>query len=97
MHALVLTYGLRGIDAAQHAELSEQLAPALAAFPGLVSRTPLENAAAGRYGAVFVFDSRAAFERFVASELYAATYAHDGLGELTASDFSILQRGRDPQ
>jgi hypothetical protein len=89
MHALVVVYGLRGIDAAAHSELAEQLAPALEAVPGLVSRTRLENAASGRYGAFYLFESKAAFDRFVASELYGAAHGHTAVIAVAASDFAI--------
>lgn len=89
MHALVVVYGLRGIDAAAHTELADQLAPALDAVPGLVSRTRLENAASGRYGVFYLFESKAAFDRFVASELYGAAHGHAALMAVAASDFAI--------
>jgi heme-degrading monooxygenase HmoA len=89
MHALVVVHGLRGIDAAAHAELADQLAPALDAVPGLVSRTRLENSASGRYGAFYLFESKAAFDRFVASELYGAAHAHAAVVAVAASDFAI--------
>jgi hypothetical protein len=92
MHALLVTYGLNGRTACEHAELSEALAPAFAAVAGLVSRTPLENPTAGRYGAFYVFETKGAFDRFVAGELYAATDGAPGLLNLTTHDFSIPGR-----
>lgn len=92
MHALFVTYGLNGTTPCEHAELCEALEPAFAAVPGLVSRTPLENQPAGRYGAFYVFETKGAFDRFVASELYAATDGAPGLASLTTSDFSIPTR-----
>lgn len=89
MHALLVTYGLNGTTPCEHAELREALAPAFAAVSGLVSRTPLENPTAGRYGAFYVFESKGAFDRFVASELYAATDGSPELASQRASDFSI--------
>jgi hypothetical protein len=103
MHALIVIYGLNGTTPCEHAELSEALAPAFAAVPGLVSRTPLENPTAGRYGAFYVFETKGAFDRFVAGELYAATDGSPKLANLAASDFSIPRRatrqgsGRDPK
>jgi hypothetical protein len=88
--ALVVTYGLNGATAAEHADLAEQLAPAFDAVPGLVSRAPLQNQDTGRFGAFYVFATRGDFDRFAATELYAAT--HHGPG-LTASDFAIVNRG----
>jgi putative monooxygenase ydhR len=93
MHALVVTYALNGTTPCEHAELREALAPAFAAVPGLVSRTPLENQTAGRYGAFYVFETKGAFDRFVAGELYAATYGGPGATAVTASDFSIPTQG----
>lgn len=92
MHAFVVTYCLDGLAAAEHAELSEQLSPALDAVPGLISRTPLENRDTGRFGAFFVFETKASFDRFVASELYGATY--DARLGVTASDYAIPKGGR---
>lgn len=89
MHALLVTYGLNGTTPCEHAELSVALAPAFAAVPGLVSRTPLENATAGRCGAFYVFETKGAFDRFVASELYAATDGSREPSTLAATDFSI--------
>jgi Putative mono-oxygenase ydhR len=92
MHALVVTHGL-GVTQAEHAELRSELAPALVAVPGLVSRTPLENRDTGVFGAFYVFESRAAFDRFVASELYGAAHGAPRATGLTASDFSIPKEG----
>jgi hypothetical protein len=52
-------------------ELCEQLAPAVASVGGLASATWLTNPVTGRYGAVFVFETKPDFDRFVASELFA--------------------------
>jgi hypothetical protein len=92
MHALVVTHGL-GVTQAEHAELRSELAPAIDAVPGLVSRTPLENRDTGVFGAFYVFESRAAFHRFVSSELYGATHGAPRAVGVTASDFSIPTNG----
>jgi heme-degrading monooxygenase HmoA len=95
MHALVVTYGL-GVTHAEHVELSSELAPAIDAVPGLVSHTRLENRELGRYGVFYVFESKAAFDRFIASELYGATHNSGRTTDVTASDFAIPDRGRKP-
>lgn len=89
MHALFVTYALRDADPAQHAELCEQLAPAVAAVPGLLAKTWLTNAETGRFGAFYVFVSRAAFERYVASELFDMLLSPASVHEVTANDFSV--------
>jgi hypothetical protein len=90
MHALVATYCLAdGTSEAEHAELCEQLAPAFAAFPGLASLTWLANGDTGCYGGFYVFETRAAFDRFVASELFETLRSHGSLRELRSSDYAI--------
>jgi hypothetical protein len=89
MHALFVSYGLCGATAAEHAELCDQLAPAVAAVPGLVSLAWLSNEASGRFGSFYVFEHKPAFDGFVASELYEALRTRRTIDELAASDFSI--------
>ena len=89
MHALVVTYSLRDASPAQHAELCRQLAPAVAAVRGLVSKTWLANGETGRYGGFYVFESRAAFDRYVASELFEMLRSHHSVADVGASEFSI--------
>ena len=55
----------------------------------LVSYTWLSNETTGRYGAFYVFQSKPAFDAFVASELYDMLREHRTVDDLTASDFSI--------
>jgi hypothetical protein len=93
MHALVVLYELRGIGTAAHVELADQLAPALAAVPGLVSRMQLENTATGRHGTFYLFASKTDFDRFVASELYGVTHEHAAVTEVATSDFAIRGGG----
>lgn len=59
MHALFVTDALRDSDPGQHFELCEQLAPAVAAVPGLLQKTRLANGETGRFGGFYVFASRA--------------------------------------
>jgi Putative mono-oxygenase ydhR len=92
MRALVVSYSLRDATPGEHAELREQLAPAVAAVHGLASATWLENPAAGRYGAFLVFETKPDFDRFVASELFEAISSHRSIRDLTASDYSISDR-----
>jgi hypothetical protein len=92
MHALVVSYSLRDATPGEHAELCEQLAPAVAGVNGLASATWLANPATGRYGAFFVFGTRPDFDRFVASELFATISSHSSIHDLKAADYSISDR-----
>lgn len=89
MHALVITYGLDGATPAEHAERFAQLAPAVAAVPGLLSTTWLANEATGTYGGFYVFETRSAFDGFVASELFDTLYTHRSVRGMASSDFVV--------
>jgi Putative mono-oxygenase ydhR len=89
MHALFVTYTLRDATPAQHAELCEQLAPAVAAVPGLVAKTWLTNSETGRYGGFYVFGSRADCDHFVASELFDVLCSTSSTRDVEAHDFAI--------
>jgi hypothetical protein len=89
MHALFVTYALRDADPAQHAELCEQLAPAVAAVPGLLAKTWLTNRETGRFGGFYVFASRPAFERYAASELLDTLLSPGSVCDVSATDFWV--------
>jgi Putative mono-oxygenase ydhR len=89
MHALIVTHALRDATPAQHAELCEQLAPAVAAVPGLVSKTWLTNGDTGRYGGFYVFRSRTDCDHFVASELFDVLCSNGSTRDVEAHDFAI--------
>jgi hypothetical protein len=91
VHALVFLYGLEGATAAEHGELCEQLAPAFAAFPGLRAALWLTSDAAQRYGVVYVFHGRSAFDAFVASELFEAFRSQPSIVSAAAFDFVVSE------
>lgn len=96
MHALLLSYGLRGADHAEHAEFCEQLSPAVEAACGFVSATWFANRNVGRCGAFYVFATKPDVDAFVASELYDAFVSHRSLTTVAASDFAVLERTESP-
>jgi hypothetical protein len=89
MHALVVTYGLHAATPVEHAELCEQLAPAVAAVPGLEEALWLENTATGRYGGFYLFDRKGSFDRFAASELFETLRSLPAIRDLTTSEFGV--------
>jgi hypothetical protein len=91
MHALLVTYTLRDSDPAQHAELCEQLAPAVAAVPGLIAKTWLTNSETGRFGGFYVFASRDAFACYIASELFDTLLSPNSVRDLTTSEFTVAE------
>jgi heme-degrading monooxygenase HmoA len=92
MHALFVSHALRDATPPEHAELCSQLAPALAAVPGLVSLTWLANETTGRFGSFTLFRDKHAFDAFVASELFEALRSHRSIDDLTATEFAVDPR-----
>jgi hypothetical protein len=91
MHVLIINFNLNGIDEQQYAAISDQVAPAFAAVPGLISKVWLKDSARGVYGGVYFFEDRAAFERARASELFKGVATNPYLTNVTAHDFEILE------
>jgi hypothetical protein len=89
VHALLVTYSLDRSGASEHAELEEELEPAITAVAGLIDHRRLANEATGRYGSFYMFDTRSAFDRFVASELFATLCSHHAVRDYTTSDFAV--------
>ena len=90
MHVLIVNFKLKGIDEQQYAQMCDQVAPAFAAVPGLVSKVWLKNSETGTYGGVYFWQDRAAFERYCASDLFKSVAANPNLTEITARDFAVL-------
>jgi len=91
MHVLIVNFRLDGIDEAQYAKLCDDVAPAFAAVPGLVSKVWLKDSERGVYGSVYVWESRDALERYKESDLFKSIGAHPNLVDVTARDFSVLE------
>jgi Putative mono-oxygenase ydhR len=83
MHVQVVNFGLVGVDEAGYVALCDELAPAFAAVPGLLTKVWLADSEAGVYGGVYVWASRAAMEAFAGGDLFAAMVSHPNLADLT--------------
>jgi hypothetical protein len=71
--------------------MCDEVAPAFAAVPGLVSKIWIEDSASGTYGGVYLFHDRAAFDRFKGSDLFKGVAGHPNLTNISAKDFGILE------
>jgi quinol monooxygenase YgiN len=91
MHVLIVNFNLKGVDEQQYAKLCDDIAPAFAAVPGLLSKVWLKDSERGVYGGVYCFEDRAALDRYKASELFKTVGSHPLLTNITASDFGILE------
>jgi len=88
-HILIATYPVAVATADQYRELCVELGPALAAFPGLRSKTWLASPELRRFGGIYEFESKRSFDAFVSSELFAILRGHPAIGPMEACDFAV--------
>ena len=89
MEILVVNYSLDGMTESEYESLCDEVAPAFAAVPGLVSKVWLADRDNGVYGGVYTFENGAAVDAFLASEL-GQVAAIPGLANVTIRRFEVL-------
>jgi Putative mono-oxygenase ydhR len=87
---LVINFSLDGITESEYRHLCDEVAPAFAAVPGLVSKVWLADQADGVYGGVYTFENGAALDAYLASDLMAQVGATRGLVDITVRRFEVL-------
>ena len=90
MHMQMITWRLKDLSAEDYAKLCDELAPAFAAVPGLVSKVWFADAAENRYGGVYTWESRDACELFMQSELYKILDKHPHLKDVQSRTYDVL-------
>ncbi|HZU75607.1 MAG TPA: YdhR family protein [Dehalococcoidia bacterium] len=91
MYVQVVNFRLNDVTPSQFYGLCDELAPAFANVPGLVSKVWLANEAEGVFGGVYTWQDRAAMEQFARGELFAAVLAHPNLAGITSRNFDVLE------
>jgi hypothetical protein len=80
---LIVTFSLNGISDAAFRDQSDEIAPAFAAVPGLVSKN-------GVYGGVYTFRDTLATDAYLASDLMAQVAANPAFVDVDARRFAVL-------
>lgn len=91
MHIQVVNFRLTGIDEQGFRALCDELAPAFAGVPGLISKVWLADTGGGVYGGVYTWQDRAAFDGYLKSDLFQAVLNHPNLVDITSNDFAVLE------
>ena len=91
MDALIVNFSLEGISEAEYVALCDQLAPTFAAIDGLLSKVWLSDPDSNSFGGVYLFDSTAAIDRFLGSQLFADVASHPNLADARATRFGVLE------
>jgi hypothetical protein len=87
---VIVSFTLDGMSEAGYRGLCDQVAPAFAEVPGLVSKVWLVDAVGGVYGGVYTFGGAGAVDAFLVSELFATVGATPGLAGITVRRFGVL-------
>lgn len=91
MEILIINFSLEGITEASYEDLCDEVAPAFASVPGLVSKVWLADRSEGVFGGVYTFESGAATDQFLASELLSEVGATPGLANISVRRFGVLE------
>ena len=90
MQILIVNFNLDGLSEEDFASSCDELAPAFAAVPGLISKVWLADRAEGTFGGVYTFESEAAVDDYLGSDLFAGIGATPGLANISVRRFSVL-------
>lgn len=91
MHAVIITLELTEITHSEYQELSLQLAPMIAAVPGLLAKVWLTDAKNG-YGGMYLFADASAAHAFLGSELAGKIAAHPNVAGMDVRHFEVDER-----
>lgn len=91
MHILVITFQLDGLSAGDFYALCDELAPAWAKIPGLISKVWLNSPETNTYGGIYTWDSRQAMDEYQQSELFAAVANHPNFANAAVNDYGIIE------
>jgi len=87
---LIINFSLEGITESEYRNQCDEIAPAFAAVPGLVSKVWLADRAAGVYGGVYTFENGAALDAYLSSDLLAQVAANPHLVDISVRRFEVL-------
>lgn len=90
MYVRMITFRLDGLDPAAYAAHTEQVAPAFAAWPGLIRKTWLADGPEGRHGGIYVFTDKAAADASRETEAFRGMTANPHFAGLNIEEYAVL-------
>ncbi len=91
MFVQIVSFRRKDITHDRLMEIFDKLAPGYAALPGLLSKIWLEDAAAGNYGGVYVWENEAAAKAFTETELYSGLVSFPNLEDLQVKSYGVVE------
>jgi heme-degrading monooxygenase HmoA len=91
MHIAVVNFRLKNMTHEQFTAACDELAPAYAAIPGLVSKVWLGDPTGNTYGGVYTWQDLSAFQAFTRSDLARSVMTHPNFTDVVVRDFTVLE------
>jgi heme-degrading monooxygenase HmoA len=91
MHVQIINFQLKGLSEEEYAGICNQVAPAFAEVPGLLSKVWIANSSTGLYGGVYFWRDRQAMEAFSKTDLFKTVATHPNLANITSADFAVME------
>jgi quinol monooxygenase YgiN len=91
MHIQVVTFHLEGLSSEDYLAACNQLAPAIAQVPGLISKTFIANPETNTYGGVHIWRDRQSMDAYRSSELWRTIEGQPAFVGLVSQDFAALE------
>jgi hypothetical protein len=90
MEIIIINFSLEGLSEADYRAECDNVAPAFAAVPGLVSKVWLADSANGVYGGVYTFEDGAAVDEYLSSELAQHVASTPAFAGISVRRFGVL-------
>jgi hypothetical protein len=92
MHVQVVTYRLSDGDVGdeEFVAANEEFATMMSRVPGLLAKVWLKNGSERVYGGLYLWRDHAAFESFLASDLWASVLSDESVSDLISRDFTVM-------
>lgn len=91
MYIQVVNFHLQDLSDSEFRAACDEIAPAFADVPGLISKVWLANRGTNTYGGVYTWDTREAMEAYGESELFRAVASNPNFAEITSASFDVLE------
>ena len=91
MHIAILSFQISNLSSEEFRARCDQLAPALAQVPGLISKVWLADPTANTYGGVYTWRDRAAFQAFAQGDLVRGMQSDPTIANLTVRDYAVME------
>lgn len=91
MYIQIATFQLQGFSGEDYLGACNQLAPAIAQVPGLISKTFIANPETNTYGGVHIWRDRASMEAYRSSDLWRTIEGQPAFVGLVSQEFEVLE------